>query len=435
MGLKPSWASAILALGYGLAAAKPLLAGGRLQAAATLDIQPVVVLTEVHVTIEMYCPRPTYIVICDGHTMRITRSGLLQTVMTITYTERRTTSRQPEDTEDRPPAVAGTPSASPTRSCAIQGDVPGASASQNTGLPVPSEGNVAASSARKKSTGRPEPQSNGPGPNPSGALGQSAVPVPNDSQATTGVPSSQVRLPPTATTDGSSQPRAKATCRPDQQTDGGGPSRNAAGSPQTLRTDRPGPEPSGTANPLSLRPDGDGASDNGGDRIWSIAIFGSRTEGSGPGPSGTAVGAGGSRGGRPGSTNAFPSAASFIRTVPFSILEASLPGPASRGPTSSEAAPSPGLPASRLAKSGAGLSSPTSSSNLVSDGPQSSGLASSGAASSKVVYSIDDSRLPLQLSALRVTPGNVCTCQNLNVGDTSLGIAGHGYIGTSVVGL
>lgn len=86
MALLPCWVSAVLALSYGFAEAKPL-ADVALRATATVIIQPVRMMIEVPVSVVTHCPRPTDLVICHGHTLRITEPGFLKTVMTVTQIE------------------------------------------------------------------------------------------------------------------------------------------------------------------------------------------------------------------------------------------------------------------------------------------------------------------------------------------------------------
>ncbi|KAG6285324.1 hypothetical protein E4U46_005966, partial [Claviceps purpurea] len=85
------WVSAFLALNYGFAQANP----DATEAApvATMNIQPVKILTELPVSIRTHCPRPTKIVICHGKTLTVHRPGLFKTVVTLTYEEVKTRSR------------------------------------------------------------------------------------------------------------------------------------------------------------------------------------------------------------------------------------------------------------------------------------------------------------------------------------------------------
>ncbi|KAG5943057.1 hypothetical protein E4U60_006955 [Claviceps pazoutovae] len=85
------WVSAFLALNYGFAQANP----DAMEAApvATMNIQPVKMLTELPVFIRTHCPRPTKIVICHGKTLTVHRPGLFKTVVTLTYEEVKTRSR------------------------------------------------------------------------------------------------------------------------------------------------------------------------------------------------------------------------------------------------------------------------------------------------------------------------------------------------------
>ncbi|KAG6294681.1 hypothetical protein E4U09_002544 [Claviceps aff. purpurea] len=85
------WVSAFLALNYGFAQANP----DATEAApvATMNIQPVKILTELPVSIRTHCPRPTKIVICHGKTLTVHRPGLFETVVTLTYEEVKTRSR------------------------------------------------------------------------------------------------------------------------------------------------------------------------------------------------------------------------------------------------------------------------------------------------------------------------------------------------------
>ncbi|KAG5932960.1 hypothetical protein E4U59_007145, partial [Claviceps monticola] len=85
------WVSAFLALNYGFARANP----DAMEAApvATMNIQPVKILTEVPIFIKTNCPRPTKIVICHGKTLTVHRPGLFRTVVTLTYEEGKTRSR------------------------------------------------------------------------------------------------------------------------------------------------------------------------------------------------------------------------------------------------------------------------------------------------------------------------------------------------------
>lgn len=100
MALLPFWVSAILALNHGLAGAKPIGDGpdGDL---ATVFFQPVAKLTEMPVSIMTHCPKPTQIVLCEGHTVMIDRPGFVNTVVTITYTVPEISTRYVEGKKER----------------------------------------------------------------------------------------------------------------------------------------------------------------------------------------------------------------------------------------------------------------------------------------------------------------------------------------------
>ncbi|KAG5962219.1 hypothetical protein E4U58_003944, partial [Claviceps cyperi] len=88
------WVSAFLALNYEFAQAKPMADDAMAVApVATMNIQPIRILTELPISIRTHCPRPTKIVICHGKTLTVTRTGLFKTVVTLTYEEVQTHSR------------------------------------------------------------------------------------------------------------------------------------------------------------------------------------------------------------------------------------------------------------------------------------------------------------------------------------------------------
>lgn len=89
----PLVVSALLALNYGLADAKPMPDGAAKKGLATLNLQPVKIVAEVPVSLTTHCPQPTDLIICDGHTIHITRPGWVQTETTITHTYTSTIAR------------------------------------------------------------------------------------------------------------------------------------------------------------------------------------------------------------------------------------------------------------------------------------------------------------------------------------------------------